>query len=131
MIDGNVFPLLIEILTKSDFKTRKEAAWAVTNATSGGSSQQIRYIASQDALPALCDLLSVHDAKIVIVALTGIENILRIGNEIVKESGAGTHNPYAIQVEECFGLDKIEYLQEHENEEIYRKAFDIIETYFK
>lgn len=28
------------------------------------------------------------------------------------------------------GLDKIEFLQSHENMEIYQKAFDIIETYF-
>ncbi|GFT69832.1 putative RNA-directed DNA polymerase from transposon X-element, partial [Nephila pilipes] len=27
-------------------------------------------------------------------------------------------------------LDKIEYLQSHENMEIYQKAFDIIEHYF-
>lgn len=28
------------------------------------------------------------------------------------------------------GLDKIEFLQSHENMEIYQKAFDIIEHYF-
>lgn len=28
------------------------------------------------------------------------------------------------------GLDKIEYLQNHESQEIYQKAFDIIERYF-
>lgn len=28
------------------------------------------------------------------------------------------------------GLDKIEYLQSHENMEIYQKAFDMIEHYF-
>lgn len=28
------FPVLIEILQKAEFRTRKEAAWAITNATS-------------------------------------------------------------------------------------------------
>lgn len=31
---------------------------------------------------------------------------------------------------ESVGLDKIEFLQSHENREIYQKAFDIIERYF-
>ncbi len=39
-------------------------------------------------------------------------------------------NPYANLIEECYGLDKIEFLQSHENMEIYQKAFDIIEHYF-
>lgn len=31
----------------------------------------------------------------------------------------------------CFiGLDKIEFLQSHQNMEIYQKAFDIIERFF-
>ena len=32
----------------------------------------------------------------------------------------------------CFmaGLDKIEFLQNHDNQEIYQKAFDIIERFF-
>ena len=42
VIDTNIFPLLIEILGKAEFKTRKEAAWAIANATSGGSPDQIR-----------------------------------------------------------------------------------------
>ena len=39
-------------------------------------------------------------------------------------------NTYAVTVEECYGLDKIEFLQSHENLEIYQKAFDIIERFF-
>lgn len=47
MIDANIFPVLIDILSKAEFKTRKEAAWAITNATSGGSTEQIFYLSSQ------------------------------------------------------------------------------------
>jgi len=68
------------------------------------------------------------DSKIVQVALNGLENILRLGEQDVKTSGAA--NPYAVIIEEVFGLDKIEFLQSHENMEIYQKAFDIIERYF-
>ena len=44
VIDANVFPVLIDILGKAEFKTRKEAAWAITNATSGGTAEQIRFL---------------------------------------------------------------------------------------
>lgn len=42
VIDANIIPMLVEILGKAEFKTRKEAAWAITNATSGGTPEQIR-----------------------------------------------------------------------------------------
>jgi len=68
------------------------------------------------------------DSKIVQVALNGLENILRFGEQESKNTGGS--NPYAVIIEEVFGLDKIEFLQSHENMEIYQKAFDIIERYF-
>ncbi|KAL1139718.1 hypothetical protein AAG570_006696 [Ranatra chinensis] len=128
VIDSNIFPVLIEILGKAEFKTRKEAAWAITNATSGGTPDQIRYLVNQGCIAPLCDLLTVMDAKIIQVALSGLENILKLGEQDAK--GQGTVNPYAVFIEECYGLDKIEFLQSHENIEIYQKAFDIIERYF-
>lgn len=29
------------------------------------------------------------------------------------------------------GIDKVEYLQQHSNEEIYKKAYELIDQYFK
>ncbi|EDO38337.1 predicted protein [Nematostella vectensis] len=128
VIDANIIPMLIDVLNKAEFKTRKEAAWAIANATSGGTAEQIRYIVSQGAIRPLCDLLTVLNPKIVQVGLNALDNILKIGQQDSKQSGMP--NPYAIMVEEAYGLDKMEFLQGHDNEQIYRKSFEIIENYF-
>uniref|UniRef100_A0A8C9NDT8 Importin subunit alpha n=1 Tax=Serinus canaria TaxID=9135 RepID=A0A8C9NDT8_SERCA len=129
VIDAHIFPALINILQTAEFRTRKEAAWAITNATSGGSAEQIKYLVELGCIKPLCDLLTVMDSKIVQVALNGLENILRLGEQESKRSGSGI-NPYCALIEEAYGLDKIEFLQSHENQEIYQKAFDLIEHYF-
>lgn len=94
--------MLVEILVKAEFKTRKEAAWAITNATSGGTPEQTRYLVLQGCIPPLCELMTVMDAKIIQVALNGLENILRLG-----EQDSSMHNgvnPYAVVIEECYGM---------------------------
>ena len=53
---------------------------------------------------------------------------MRLGETEAKR-GNGV-NPYAVMIEECYGLDKIEFLESHKNREIYQKAFNIIERYF-
>jgi len=128
VIDAKIFPALIQLLGLAEFKTRKEAAWAITNATSGGTAQHISYLVQKNCIPHLCNLLTSSDVKIVHVALNGIQNILQMGEQENKSTFGS--NPYAMLVEECFGLDKIEMLQSHENMEVYQKAFEIIEQYF-
>lgn len=88
-----------------------------------------RYLVSLNAIKPMCDLLTVMDSKIVQVSLNGLENILRLGEQEAKQNGTGI-NPYCALIEEAYGLDKIEFLQSHENQEIYQKAFDLIEHYF-
>ncbi|XP_068591525.1 importin subunit alpha-6 [Cebidichthys violaceus] len=129
VIDANIFPVLIEILQKAEFRTRREAAWTITNTTSGGTPAQIRYLVSLNAIKPMCDLLTVMDSKIVQVSLNGLENILKLGEQEAKQNGTGI-NPYCAHIEEAYGLDKIEFLQSHENLEIYQKAFDLIEHFF-
>ncbi len=119
---------MIEILAKGENKTRKEAAWAVVNATSSGTPDQIRYLVELNVIQPLCDLLSTSDSKVIEVALNGLDNILKLGQHDARINGG--NNPYAIKIEETGGLDRIEYLQGHQNEKIYKKAFQIIENFF-
>lgn len=128
VIESNIFPLLTSIMALSEFKTRKEAAWAITNAASGGSLDQIRYFVKVGCIQALCELLMIMDAKIVQLAMNGLEHILKAGQ--IEAEMNGSTNVYSVLVEDCRGLDKIEYLQSHENQEIYEKAFYIIGRFF-
>lgn len=112
---ANIFPPLIQLLSTAEFDIRKEAAWAISNATSGGSPDQIKYLVSQGCIPPLCDLLEVADAKIITVALEGLENILKCGEAEGRETGTGV-NPMATFVEEADGINKIQQLQYHEHE---------------
>lgn len=130
VIEANIFGPLIGLLSSGDFEIKKEAAWALSNATSGGTPEQIRFLVEQGCIPPLCDLLDAKDVRIIIVALEGLENILRNGEP---ESGQETDdfvNYYTSLIEECDGLDKLEGLQSHPNQEIYDKAIKILEDYF-
>jgi importin subunit alpha-1 len=76
----------------------------------------------------MCDLLQSMDNKIIQVALDGLENILKVG-EIDKEAaGPGGINQYAQFVEEAGGMVSIHNLQHHENLEIYKKCFYIMDS---
>lgn len=47
VLDAHIFPVLIHIMATAEFKIRKEAAWAITNAAFGGTPEQIRYLVEQ------------------------------------------------------------------------------------
>lgn len=135
VIEANLIPPLIHLLSNGDFKTRKEACWAISNATSGGLQKpdQIRYLVQQGCVKPLCDLLACPDNKIIQVALDGLENILKVGEmdrEAAQDTGEPRINRYAMFIEEFGGMEKIHDCQNNANEEIYMKAYNIIEKYF-
>jgi len=122
VIDSALVPLIIHHLDKSDFQTQKEAAWAISNLTISGRKQQVAYVLSLGVIRPMCNLLVAKDAQVVQVILDGLHNILKAAEDEV--------TTICTYIEECGGLDKIEALQNHENEEIYKLVLEIIETYF-
>jgi len=129
VINNNLFQPVIHLLQRGEFDVKKEAAWAVSNSTSGGSAEQIRYLVSLDVIPALCDLFNSNNAKVIMVALEGLENILMVGEaDKVKTQ----RNLFTEKVEECGGLDLLESLQTVETigDEIYERLILIIRKFF-
>ena len=76
----------------------------------------------QGVIPPFCNLLGCKDTQVVQVVLDGINNLLKLAGTELEQVTA--------TIEECGGLDKIESLQNHENVEIYKLAYEIIEQYF-
>ena len=66
-----------QLLSTAEFDIKKESAWAISNATSGGTAEQIKYLVHAGCVRPLCDLLTCSDVRIVTVALEGLENILK------------------------------------------------------
>ncbi|KAJ1549633.1 Importin alpha subunit (Karyopherin alpha subunit) (Serine-rich RNA polymerase I suppressor protein) [Cladochytrium tenue] len=110
--------------------TKKEACWAISNATSGGVNEPeiIHYLVSAGCIKPLCDILNISDPKIIQVALDGLENILKTGDkERAKTEGL---NVYSDMIETAGGVDRIVNLQHHDNEEIYKKCYSIVEKFY-
>lgn len=44
VIEANIFGPLVLLLLNAEFDVKKEAAWAISNATSGGTHEQIKCV---------------------------------------------------------------------------------------
>ncbi|CAH9132597.1 unnamed protein product [Cuscuta epithymum] len=128
VIDYGIVEHLVDLLQNAEFEIKKEAAWAISNATSGGSPAQIKFLVSKGCIKPLCDLLACPDPRVVTVCLEGLENILKMGE--AEKDGTDGVNTFAQLIDEADGLEKIENLQMHDNQDIYEKAVKILETYW-
>ncbi|XP_061371904.1 importin subunit alpha-like isoform X2 [Gastrolobium bilobum] len=130
VVEANIIGPLVRLLQDAEFDIKKEAAWAMSNATSGGTHEQIKYLVNQGCIKPLCDLLICPDPRIVTVCLEGLENILKVGEADKVVGNTDGFNLYAQMIDDAEGLEKIENLQSHDNNEIYEKAVKILETYW-
>lgn len=130
VMDAELWPELVRTLATAEPRTRREACWAVSNATSAASADQVKYMVEHDTLGPLCTMLEMLDNRVIKVTLEAIENVLKAGElekNLKQDLGA---NPYAVIVEEVGGMVSIHNLQRHDNTEIYKIAYRIMETYF-
>ncbi|XP_072746906.1 importin subunit alpha-1 [Anoplolepis gracilipes] len=124
VIKAGLVPPLINVLQFGDYKAQKEAAWAITNLTSGGTIQNLAELIKAGVLSPFCNLLETKDWGVIIVVLDGLTNMLHAAQKV------GEYERLAFMIEEVGGLDKIEALQHHQNEQVYQKSMAMIDTFF-
>jgi hypothetical protein len=122
---AQLIPPVLVHLQSSVFEIRKEACWAISNATAGGNEQQIKYLVSCGAIKPLVQIVEFSNPKTIRVALEGLENILKTGQDAVGDNGLTT-NPYVQYVEECKGFEIIARHADTMNNNIVDKVHRIL-----
>ncbi|XP_071954885.1 importin subunit alpha-1-like [Antedon mediterranea] len=122
--NGKLIEALVTVLQSGEYKCQKEACWAVSNFTTGANVQQIVALVRAGVVPPLCKMLDVKEAKIVMISLDALNNILIAADKLEQKP------KITAVIEQIGALDTIEKLQTHTNEEIYQKALNIIDNHF-
>jgi HEAT repeat protein len=114
--------VLLQASSGTEWDVRKEAAWVISNVATGGSKSNVLKLIENHAIEPLCDLLDVAEVRILLVAMEALESILK--------HGEAARMDCCTMIDEAEGVDKLELLQEHENEDVYQRAVKILESYF-
>lgn len=65
VIDSGCIDPIVNLLKNGELEIKREAAWAISNATSGGDPTQIQQLVQYGCIGPLCDLLRVMDPRVV------------------------------------------------------------------
>ena len=130
VLDAGIIPVLVERMAIASQEVVNECVWALSNASQGGSTPQVRFSVEQGCIPPLCDALASPSLRVVAAALAGLETILRIGREDADEEGEDAANRHATLVTVAGGLDKLEALRRTPSEDVSEHAARLMETFF-
>jgi hypothetical protein len=111
---------IIVQLREGEWEVQKEAMWTLYNLLTSSDHSYIQPLVELGTIEPICNILSVDDPKIITIALESLWSSLQHGDtQLVRDV-----------IEECDGQDKIYDLQQHTVNRIYKKASNIIQTYF-
>lgn len=130
--------VVIEKLGTDEYEVKKEAAWVLANVLNGFKTDPSERTAARatalvqlGCLRPMCDMLEVNDAAMQKLMLEAVTHLLSAGEFIGRSKGSNFTNPFIVPFDEAEGIDQLEKLQEHTNQEIYDLAVETLDTYFQ
>lgn len=125
LVQMNLVPVIMIVLYSETWEVKKECIYILANLATRESHKLTKHLVSKGCIRGLCESLGAEmPPEIISLILEAFLSILKSGSKHGKEI------EYANQIEEEGGLDKIENLQYHQNENIYNQSVEILEKYF-
>ena len=114
--------ILMNFLQSGHQDVRLECLWIIGNIASSGTEKQLQKLVQLGVVPLLCQNLEFYNTKTVLMLLDTIDEILLVGERLGED--------YRLILDEHGGVDMIESLQTHLNDDVYRRSVEIIESHF-
>lgn len=114
---------LVELSMDSEWQTRKEAIWAVSNLCTGGSDTHVSAVVENNGIEAMALTLEMTgEGRMILVALDALRSIFAVSER--------QNFLYLNLFDEVGGIDKLEELQSHNDNTVYEKAIEMIDEFF-
>jgi hypothetical protein len=135
VVHSATMPLVVERLGCDEYEVKKEATWVIANVLHGfkqapslESAKRAAKLVEHGCLKPMINMLEANDSAIQKLMVEALGNLLAAGEELGKH--AKGENLFIAAFDEAEGIDKLEALQEHENEDVYKGAVGLLERYF-
>jgi len=128
IIDAGLLPLIIANANDATIDIRNEGCWALCNTIANAPREKLSLaVRSQPVISCVAENLCRYktlsgNLKLLTTLLESVGHILRLEPD-------DPHH-FASTFDECGGLEMLEQLQSHPNENIYHLALEIIEAHF-
>ncbi len=115
-------PMFLRAMALCTREVKIECLWVIGSISSCGTEVQLQKLVKSNVIPYLCQNLEFYDPKTILMILDSIDNILIAGDRVGDD--------YRTIFHEYDGIEFIENLQTHLNDDVYRRAVEIIESHF-
>jgi hypothetical protein len=129
LISSSAMPKIYELVKDSNNDVVRESIWVVSNCLTGSDLDMCIKLANQNVLSPIIYVLVHHSEPCILgITLEGLKRFFEHG-EVIKQFGNG-NNPFVEAFISGGGVDHLEKLQHHKNNEIYYTSSEILEIFF-